>query len=126
MRKELMIMARFVPKEKLSKKAQKELNLQRRVTWDCTPITKTIDSKKLYNRKKNARTRDDYGLGCFFISRLFFHTWRNIYFTRISRKACHYMPGNFSCPPHQIFRHHHFSNVHSLHPVAMRKDHFAA
>ena len=58
-------MARFVPKDKMSKKAQKELNRQRRVTWDFSPVTKTVDSKKLYNRKRNARNRDDYGLGVF-------------------------------------------------------------
>ena len=61
-------MARFVPKDKLSKKAQKELNRQRRVTWDFSPVTKTVDSKKLYNRKKNAPNRDDYGLGVFHFS----------------------------------------------------------
>ncbi len=63
----VMIMARFVPKDKLSKKAQKELNRQRRVTWDFSPVTKTVDSKKLYNRKRNARNRDDYGLGIFLL-----------------------------------------------------------
>ena len=68
MGREMMIMARFVPKDKLSKKAQKELNRQRRVTWDFSPVTKTVDSKKLYNRKKNARNRDDYGLGVFHFS----------------------------------------------------------
>ena len=62
-----MIMARFVPKDKLSKKAQKELNRQRRVTWDFSPVTKTIDSEKLYSRKRNARNRDDYGLGDFLL-----------------------------------------------------------
>ena len=57
-----MIMAGFVPKDKLSKKARKELNRQRRVTWDFSPVTKTVDSRKLYNRKRNARDRyDDYG-----------------------------------------------------------------
>ena len=61
-------MARFVPKDKLSKKAQKELNRQRRITWDFSPVTKTVDSKKLYNRKRNARDRyDDYGAGAFFL-----------------------------------------------------------
>ena len=60
-------MARFVPKDKLSKKAQKELNRQRRVTWDFSPVTKTVDSKKLYNLKRNARNRDDYGLGVFLL-----------------------------------------------------------
>jgi hypothetical protein len=68
--KGVMIMARFVPKDKLSKKAQKELNRQRRTMWDFSPVTKTIDSKKLYNRKRNARDRyDDYGTSVsFFIS----------------------------------------------------------
>ena len=60
-------MAGFVPKDKLSKKARKELNRQRRVTWDFSPVTKTVESKKLYNRKRNAQNRDDYGLGSFFI-----------------------------------------------------------
>ena len=58
-------MARFVPKDKLSKKAQKELNRQRRVTWDFSPVTKTVESKKLYNRKRNTQIRDEYGLGAF-------------------------------------------------------------
>ena len=59
-------MARFVPKEKLSKKAQKELNRQRRVTWTFSPVTKTVESRKLYNRKKNSHDRqEDYGMGVF-------------------------------------------------------------
>ena len=61
-------MARFVPKDKLSKKAQKELNRQWRITWDFSPVTKTVDSKKLYNRKRNARDRyDDYGASASFL-----------------------------------------------------------
>lgn len=58
-------MANFVPKGKLSKKAQKELNRQRRITWAFSPVTKTVDSKKIYNRKRKAQNRDDYGLGFF-------------------------------------------------------------
>ena len=66
MGREMMIMARFVPKDKLSKKAQKELNRQRRTMWDFSPVTKTVDSKKLYNRKRNTRDRyDDYGASVF-------------------------------------------------------------
>ena len=65
MRKEMMSMARFIPKEKLSKKAQKELNRQRRVTWDFSPVTKTVDSRKIYSRKRKAQDRDDYGLSFF-------------------------------------------------------------
>ena len=61
-----MIMAKFIPKGKLSKKAQKELSRQRRVTWEFSPVTKTVESKKLYNRKKNSYDRhEDYGIGVF-------------------------------------------------------------
>ena len=54
-------MAKMIPKKKLSKKAQKELNRQRRVLWNFSPVTRTVDSKKLYNRKRNARDRYDDG-----------------------------------------------------------------
>ena len=64
--KELMIMARFVPKDKMSKKARKELNRRRRVTWEFSPVTKTVESRKLYNRRKNSCDRhEDYGTGVF-------------------------------------------------------------
>ena len=59
-------MAKFVPKEKLSKKAQKELNRRRRVTWDFSPVTKTVDSRKIYSRKRKVRNRDEYGPGFLF------------------------------------------------------------
>ena len=58
-------MAGFVPKEKMSKKAQKELNRKRRVTWEFSPVTKTVESRKIYSRRKKARNRDDYGFGLF-------------------------------------------------------------
>ena len=64
--KEVMIVARFIPKSKLSKKAQKELNRQRRVTWDFSPVTKTVDSRKIYSRKRKTRNRDDYGPGFYY------------------------------------------------------------
>lgn len=50
-------MAGFVPKDKMSKKARKALNKKRRKTWEFSPVTKTVESKKLYNRRKNARDR---------------------------------------------------------------------
>ena len=59
-------MARFVPKDKLSKKARKELNRQKRVTWEFSPVTKAVESKKIYSRKKKAQYRDDYGLSFFY------------------------------------------------------------
>ena len=61
-----MIMAGFVPKGKMSKKAQKELNSRRRVTWEFSPVTKTVESKKVYNRRKSSCDRhEDYGTGVF-------------------------------------------------------------
>ena len=52
-------MSRFVPRGKLSKKAQKELNRQRRVTWDFSPVTRTVKSKKLYSRKNKKHDRGE-------------------------------------------------------------------
>ena len=67
MRREMIQMAGFVPKEKMSKKARNELNRRRRVTWGFSPVTKTVDSKKVYSRRRKAQDRDDdYGLSFFF------------------------------------------------------------
>ena len=44
-------MAKFVSRERLSKKARKELDSQKRTTWTFSPTTKKVESKKLYNRK---------------------------------------------------------------------------
>ena len=54
-------MADFVPRKKLSKKAQKALSRQRRVTWEFSPVTRTVDSRKIYSRKRKAQTRDEDG-----------------------------------------------------------------
>ena len=69
-------MAKFVPKEKLGKKARKELDRQRRITWGFSPVTKTVDSGKIYSRKRKARYRDDYGPGFFAAFRLLPHRFR--------------------------------------------------
>lgn len=52
-------MTRFIPKGKLSKKAQKELNRKRRITWEFSPITKMVESKKIYSRKRKTMNRED-------------------------------------------------------------------
>ena len=58
---------KFVPKGKLSKKARKELDRQKRVTWEFSPVTKITESRKVYNRKRKAHDRyEDYGMGSFF------------------------------------------------------------
>ena len=62
-----MFMARFIPREKLSKKARKELNRQRRVVWEFSPVTKAVENRKLYNRKKSSHDRyEDYCMGVFY------------------------------------------------------------
>ena len=48
-------MTRFIPRPKLSKKARKELDAQKRTTWAFSPVTKKVESKKIYNRKKAAQ-----------------------------------------------------------------------
>ena len=47
-------MTKFVSIDKMSKKARKEYNATRRVTWDFAPVTRTKESKKVYNRKRLA------------------------------------------------------------------------
>ena len=56
-------MKRFIPREKMSKKARRQLDAQQRATWQYSPVTKKIDSKKLYNRKKRSHDRMDCGMG---------------------------------------------------------------
>lgn len=46
----------MITKSKMSKKAQKKFNSQKRVTWDFSPITRVKPSKKIYSRKR----RNDY------------------------------------------------------------------
>ena len=56
-------MAKFISREKLSKKARKELDNQKRTTWAFSPATTKIESKKLYNRKKSAHAwKNDFGV----------------------------------------------------------------
>ena len=59
-------MAKFISREKLSKKARKELDNHKRAVWAFSPTTKKVESKKLYNRKKNARAwKNDFGMSAF-------------------------------------------------------------
>ena len=59
-------MTKFVPHPKLSKKARKELDAQKRTTWAFSPVTKKVESKKIYNRKKAAHVwKDDSSMSGF-------------------------------------------------------------
>ena len=45
-------MKKFVSYEKLSKSKKRELDRKKRVTWgNVNPVTKKVESKKLYKRK---------------------------------------------------------------------------
>lgn len=55
-----MQMKKFIPKEKLSKKAQQELNRTKRRTWGAlNPATRKPENPKAYNRKKVQKGDDD-------------------------------------------------------------------
>ena len=45
-------MDRFIPREKMSKKARKEHDSKNRTIWGISPVTKLKENKKLYKRKK--------------------------------------------------------------------------
>ena len=60
---------KIVPKAKLSKKARRKLNAERRATWAFSPVTKRVESKKVYNRKKISRTDEEDGPGDSFVRR---------------------------------------------------------
>lgn len=49
-------MKQYVPLDKRSKKAQKEYYAKRRRTWgELNPVTRSVPSGKVYNRKKESR-----------------------------------------------------------------------
>lgn len=43
---------KFVPYEKMSKKAKRELDKQKRIMWDVSPVTKTVPDKHRELRDK--------------------------------------------------------------------------
>ena len=67
-RKEMVKMKSFVPRDKMSKRARKKLDAQNRTTWEFSPVTKVVKSKKVYDRKKQPRNYEPYDSGgCFII-----------------------------------------------------------
>lgn len=57
---------KFIAREKLSKKARRELDRQSRATWgSIDPRAKKIESKKLYNRKRFPKTVNGDGGSAF-------------------------------------------------------------
>ncbi|MCI6616701.1 hypothetical protein [Ruminococcus sp.] len=59
-------MKKFVPYEKLSKSKKRELDRKKRVTWgSVNPVTRKVESKKLYKRKSRNFTDYSDGFGTF-------------------------------------------------------------
>lgn len=63
-------MKKHVPYEKLSKKQQRELNAQKRTTWNgFNPVTRRPENSKAYNRAKarswNASATEPFSLSKF-------------------------------------------------------------
>lgn len=47
-------MKKYIPRGKLGKKAKRRLDRQRRVTWLFSPVTRTVESKKTYDRHRKS------------------------------------------------------------------------
>ena len=59
-------MKKFVEYEKLSKKQKREIDKAKRASWgDVIPVSKKIESAKIYNRKKCRRWDSDSCAGVF-------------------------------------------------------------
>ena len=59
-------MKKFVEYEKLSKKQKKEIDRAKRATWGgVVPVTKKIESAKIYSRKRHQRRDWESGAGVF-------------------------------------------------------------
>ena len=60
------MMKKFVEYEKLSKKQKREIDKARRSGWGgVIPVTRKVESAKLYNRKKHQRVDWESGAGVF-------------------------------------------------------------
>ena len=46
---------RFIPREKLSRKARRQMDAKQRQTWLISPVTKTVENRKQYNRRRESR-----------------------------------------------------------------------
>lgn len=52
-------MAKFISRDKLGKKARRALDAQGRTLWTLSPVSRKTESKKRYNRKKDAHAWKD-------------------------------------------------------------------
>jgi hypothetical protein len=64
-----VVLEKFIPFEKLSKKKQRELHAKRRGTWgNVNPVTRKPKNPKAYDRKKARRSspEDDFSASSVF------------------------------------------------------------
>ena len=60
-------MSKFIPRDKMSKKARRELDASQRTLWTLPPVTRKIENKKRDERKRKPCCRyDDDAAGSFF------------------------------------------------------------
>lgn len=53
-------MKRYIPYEKLSKKEKKKIDAKRRGDWNgINPVTRRVESKMFYTRKRKHKNLDD-------------------------------------------------------------------
>lgn len=57
--KEVSAMRNNVPRGKLSKARRRDLDRQKRVTWDFSPVARAVESKKAYTRKPKRPWKGD-------------------------------------------------------------------
>ena len=57
-------MQKFIPREKMSKKARRQLDNAQRQTWGINPVSRVTKDKKKYDRKALRRIDDDAELFC--------------------------------------------------------------
>ena len=54
-------MQKMIPLEKMSKKARRQLAAEQRGSWgDISPVTRMVQSRKVYDRKRAAREAARY------------------------------------------------------------------
>ena len=52
-------MKAFVSRDKMSRKARRALDMERRIVWYVRPVTRVRESAKICNRKKTVRCLED-------------------------------------------------------------------
>lgn len=53
-------MKKMIPLKKQSKRAQREYHLRQRADWgEVNPVTRTVESKKVYSRKRLRKPEEE-------------------------------------------------------------------